>query len=211
MKLTSLFTIFEAGVINRKAEVPGKKRRGFKAGGGDRSHIANKPSPERDNALHKMFGKHADDSPLFFGGKQQGSADDIEDDDFDELGPDMDYDDPSEPEPVEPKHQAPAVPEKEPEKPATFASKSEPPSKALQGGKTGGSVKSDPATLKALSKALNAVRTGDDDLQDWIDDVVREIERAIKSGSDLSLPKFEATPNLDDFDDDGGSDEDEEF
>jgi hypothetical protein len=221
MKLVRLFTIFEAGETNRTAEVPGKKRRGFKAGGGDRSHLSNKPSPERDSQLHKMFSKDADASPNFFGGKQSSkmSLDDFPDDDdegdFDDVGDvgdEPEWDDDAETDNGfvdEPMHSAPAAPEKEPEKAIPFTSKSEPPSKAMQGGKSAGDVKSDKATLKALSKALNSVRTSDDDLQDWIDDVIREIERAVRSGSDLSLPKFEATP--DDLRDTGGSDEDEEF
>lgn len=200
MKLVSLFTIFEAGETNRQAEVPGKKRRGF----------GKKTSSVQNPELGKGFwtGDPKDnDLP------KKMSLADFPDDDDDEFGDDLGDDDFQDPidEPDEPRHSASVTPEKEPEKPIPFASKSAPPSKAMQGGKSAGSVKADPATLKALIRALNAVRTNDDDLQDWIDDVIREIERANKSGSDLSLPKFEATPDLADFDDDSGSDEDEEF
>lgn len=199
MKLVRLFTIFEAGDVNRQAEVPGKKRRGFKPT--DKYKGAKLQTPDQQKAFDTNLTqflapkKSLDDFP------------DDDEDDFDDVGDD-DFIDPVD-EPEEPKHSAPVAPEKPPEKTIPFASKSEPPSKALQGGKSAGNVKSDSATLKALAKALNSVRTSDDDLQDWIDDVIREIERAVRSGSDLSLPKFEATPDIDD--DDGGSDEDEEF
>lgn len=106
----------------------------------------------------------------------------------------------------EPMPAAAPEPEAEPETP--FASAPAKPSPALQGGKAGATVKADKMTLEALQTALEAVRTRDDDLQDWIDDVIREIGRAIRSGAELTLPKFEATPGLDDFDeDDGGGDE----
>jgi hypothetical protein len=129
--------------------------------------------------------------------------------DEDDLGPDMDYEDPA---PADPEEE-PAVasePEKEREPESPFTSHSERPSPALQGGKTAGSVKADKMTLNALQKALEAVRTRDDDLQDWIDDTIREIGRAIRTGSELTLPKFEATPGLDTFDDDDGGYEDED-
>lgn len=139
-----------------------------------------------------------------------GGAMGSSDDDEEELDPEMDHEDPAhepddEPEPVRPAKQF-----KEPEKEVPFSAQSAKPSAALQGGKSAGSVKADPKTLGALQKALESVRSGDDDLMDWIDDVVREISRAIKSGSELTLPKFEATPGLDTFDDDGGS-EDEDY
>lgn len=130
-------------------------------------------------------------------------------DDEDDLGPDMDYDDPSPMEPEEPAAAAAPEPEAEPETP--FASASAKPSPALQGGKVVGSVKADKMTLEALQTALESVRTRDDDLQDWIDDVIREIGRAIRSGSELTLPKFEATPGLDTFDDDDGGSENEDY
>jgi hypothetical protein len=130
-------------------------------------------------------------------------------DDEDDLGPDLDYDDPSPPE-LPQKTAVPATPPPEPERPTPFASKSAAPSKALQGGKTANSVKADVKTLEALQNALESVRTKDEDLQDWIDDVIREIGRAVRSGGDLTLPKFEATPDLDDFNDDAGS-EDEDY
>lgn len=113
---------------------------------------------------------------------------------------------PDEPEPVRP---PPPMPKpKEPETP--LFGKSAKPSAALQGGKTAGTVKADTATLEALMKALEHVRTNDDDLMDWVDDVVREIRRAVRTGGELTLPKFEATPDLDDFDEDEGA-EDEDY
>jgi len=202
MKLVRLFTIFEAPDLNRQAEVPAKKRRGFKSS--DKYKDAKHQTPDQakafDDKLSQFLApkKSLDDFP------------DDDEDDFDDVGDEPAWNDDAETdkgfgdEPA-----APAAPEKEPDKAIPFASKSEPPSKAMHGGKTAGNVKGDKDTLKALSKALNAVRTSDDDLQDWIDDVIREIERAVRSGSDLSLPKFEATP--DDLRDTGGSDEDEEF
>ncbi len=127
----------------------------------------------------------------------------------DDVGPEMDYDDPSPPE--APAAKAAVAPERPAPSVAPFAGQSAKPSKALQGGQPGINVSADKATLKALAKALNAVKTNDDDLADWVDDCIREIERSARSGDGtVTLPKFEATPDLDSFDDDGGS-EDEEY
>lgn len=98
--------------------------------------------------------------------------------------------------------------EPEPEKDTPFASKPAAPSKALQGGKAAGTIKADRMTLDALERALESVRTGDDDLQEWIDDLLSEIGRAIRSGGELTLPKFEATPS--DLEDDEAGSEDED-
>lgn len=139
-------------------------------------------------------------------------SDDDEEEEEDDLGPDMDYEDPSPPEPAKASTSSRSAPKATPEVPTSpFASKSQPPSKALQGGKTDGTVKADKRTMQALIKALDSVRTADEDLQDWIDDVVREAERVVRSGGDLALPKFEATPGLDDFDDDTGADDEEDY
>jgi hypothetical protein len=113
----------------------------------------------------------------------------VRDDDEDDgdLGPDADYEDP-----VEPESDGDEVaPEPEKKPTGSFASKSAPPSAALRGGKPGLEVKADKETIKALLKALNAVRTRDDDLNSWIDDCIREIERS-KDGS-VTLPKFESS------------------
>lgn len=69
----------------------------------------------------------------------------------------------------------------------------------------------DPATLEALLTALQAVRTRDDDLAEWVDDVVRAIGQGLKTKGDVSIPKYEATPSLDSFDDDAGGSDDEDF
>lgn len=145
------------------------------------------PAPEPDVAKDDPAYGHDEDGNQTYGGWPD---------------PSVPPDDGDEPTPAEP------TPEAEPETP--FASTSAKPSAALQGGKAGAAVKADKLTLEALQTALESVRTRDDDLQDWIDDVIREIGRAIRSGADLTLPKFEATPGLDDFDEDdgGGSDED---
>lgn len=189
MTILRLFRLTEAGVPNRPTKEPKQKKSVFKhANGGAMGGSSDDDSWEDDDERHAAA----------WG------------DDEDDLGPEMDYDDPS---PDEPEASAShkSEPEPEPAKPASpFASKSQPPSKSLQGGKTADTVKADKETLGALQKALEAVRTRDDDLQDWIDDVIREIGRAVRSGGDLTLPKFEATPSLDDFDDDGGS-EDEDY
>lgn len=158
-------------------------------------------APTKEPKKKKSTFKHAN-------GGAMGSTDDDEEEDDLDLGPDMDYEDPAEDPPAKIDRSAIAKPEPEKPKAIPFSSKSEPPSKALQGGKTAGSINADGETLGALSRALQSVRTQDDDLQDWIDDVLREIGRAVKSGSQLTLPKFEATPSLDDFDDDGSEDED---
>jgi hypothetical protein len=158
-------------------------------------------SPTAEPRKKKSFFKHAN------GGAQS----DDEEDDGDELGPDMDYEDPAPQEPEDNEPPPPAKPQKEPEKEVPFTAQPAKPSPALQGGKTAGSVVADKATLGALQRALENVRTRDDDLQDWIDDVIREISRAMKSGGELTLPKFEETPDLDSFDDDDGGYEDEDF
>lgn len=166
--------------------------------------VLNKGGAEPKKKKSSHF-KHAN-------GGAMGSADDEEDDE-DELGPDADYEDPSPDEPAsaEPEPVRPAKPFKEPEKEVPFARQSAKPSPAMQGGKTAGSISADAATLGALQKALESVRSGDDDLMDWIEDVVREISRAVKSGGQLTLPKFEATPSLDTFDDDDGGSEEEDY
>lgn len=107
----------------------------------------------------------------------------------------------------EEEHDAP--PERdEPERDDTpFASHSAKPSPAMQGGKTAGSLKADRETLSALERALENVRTGDDDLQEWIDDLLREIGRAIMKGGDVTLPKFVAASD-DEGDEYGSEDED---
>lgn len=139
-------------------------------------------------------------------GNQFGPPDLDSSEEDDDLGPDVDYDDPVEPD--SDGDDVPAEPEVKPA--AAFTSKSAAPSKAMQGGKAGVNVNADKATLKAFAKAFDAVRTKDEDLQDWVDDCIREIERAAKSNdSSLTLPKFEATPDLDnDFNDGGSEDED---
>lgn len=157
--------------------------------------------PTKDPRKKKSFFKHAN------GGGMSSPQDDDEGDEED-LGPDLDYDDPSPGEPDdEPEPVRPAKPFKEPEREVPFAKQSAKPSPALQGGKTAGSVKADRMTLSALERALENVRTGDDDLQAWIDDLLSEIGRAIRSGGDLTLPKFVAAPD-DDVDDGGLEDED---
>ena len=110
-----------------------------------------------------------------------------------------------EPEPVRPPPPMPKA--REPETP--MFGKSAKPSPALRGGKTAGGVKADKGTLEALMKALELVRSSDDDLMDWVDDVVREIRNAVRNGGELSLPKFEATPDLSDFDEDDGAEEED--
>ena len=181
MKLTRLYGIAEAGVLNSPTAEPKKKK--------------------------KSVFRHANGGAMSF--------DDDDEDEEDELGPDMDYEDPSPEEPEEPEDDDGPGPEAkdddEPEREVPFTSHPAKPSPALQGGKTAGVVKADKVTLDALQRALESVRTRDDDLQDWIDDVVREIGRAVRSGGELTLPKFEATPSLDTFDDDdGGGYEDED-
>lgn len=139
------------------------------------------------------------------------SEDDGEDDDEDELGPDLDYDDPTPDDGGDSDDDSGSNDDDEPEEKNTFASKSAPPSKALQGGKGGLSVKADKATLSALSKAFSLIDTRDDDMNDWIDDCLREISKSISSGSDtLTLPKFEATPGLGDFNEYSGNSKDED-
>ncbi len=196
MSLLRLYSLFEAGTPNTaharaagSAAAKKKKRRPPSLAG----------SVQRpDWHYPELDGEVGDDDD------SGGTFSDPEDDDTD-LGPDMDYDDPSEPE-SDGEDQA----DDEPAKPTTaFASKPAPPSKALQGGQAGVTVKADKATLKALARAFDAVRTKDADLQDWVDDCIREIERAGKSSDgSVTLPKFEATPDLDDDFNDGGSEED---
>ena len=100
-------------------------------------------------------------------------------------------------------------PEPEPEKDTPFASKPAAPSKALQSGQSAGTMRADKLTLSTLERALESVRTGDDDLQDWIDNLLSEIGRAIrKGGGEVTLPKFEATPS--DLEDDEAGSEDED-
>lgn len=197
MKLLSLYKLSEAGVSNSPTKDPRKKRH-----------------PQMAGDVTFPDGKDADDFdfPGDFGPNNGWEDGEGEDDDGDDLGPDVDYDDPTPDERDDDDSHKPraAKPFKEPEKVTPMFGKSAKPSPALQGGKSAGNVKADAKTLGALQKSLESVRTGDEDLQDWIDDVIREIGRAVKSGTDLTLPKFEATPNLDDFDDDGGS-EDEDY
>lgn len=193
--------------MNSPVDVPSKKKRGFSP----KSYTkGSKPASDKAyQAFDRHFGLDADD--------------DSEGDD-DDLGPDMDYEDPSpgdgsdyidmnplgddeEDNPYRhPAARAKDTKKSEPEKSSPFTSKSAPPSKALQGGKTAGSLKADPKTLDALQRALEAVRTRDDDLQDWVDDAIREIGRALRSGGELTLPKFEATPR--DLEDDDADNED---
>lgn len=188
MSLLRLYSLSEAGVLNK----PGKSK-------------TKRPPSIAGNVVHPPWDEpelqDVDADVDLFG----STDDDSSDNDDTDLGPDMDYDDPSEPE-SDGEDQA----ADEPEKPSsTFASKPAPPSKALQGGKAGVTVKADKATLKALARAFDAVRTKDADLQDWVDDCIREIERAGKSSDgSVTLPKFEATPDLDDDFNDGGSEED---
>jgi hypothetical protein len=166
VKLLRLYNISEAGVSNRRADVPGaKKRRPF---------------------------RHAN-------GGGMTSADD----DDDELGPEADYDDPSPPdEPSRPEPARPAKPFKEPERQQPFAGQSAKPSPAMQGGKTAGTLSADRETLGALERALEHIRTGDDDLQSWVDDLLSEIGRALRSGGDVKLPKFVAASDSEDGDED---------
>ena len=128
-----------------------------------------------------------------------------------EPGDDDEYDPAELPdEEPEPEPERPAPPPPKPREPETpMFGKSAKPSPALQGGKTAGGVKADPATLEALMRALEKVRSGDDDLMDWVDDVVREIRRVVRTGGELTLPKFEATPS--DLEDDEAGSEDEDY
>lgn len=192
MRLLELYKILEAGIANEPTSKRRKRTFGHKIGTINPYGIKN--------------------------GEPAGPPDDDEDDgefsDEDDLGPDMDYDDPSPPERDEPDLPSrrpdpvrPPKPFKEPEKATPMFGKSAKPSKALQGGKSAGSLKIDVRTLEALEQALENVRTGDDDLQSWIDDTLSEIGRAIRSGGELSLPKFVAASD-DDVDDGGSGDED---
>lgn len=69
-------------------------------------------------------------------------------------------------------------------------------------------VSGDPNTLEILNQALELLsKHGADDDAEWADDALRAMSGA-KDGN-VTLPRFEATPSLDSFDDDaGGSDED---
>lgn len=192
MSLRHLYGLNEAGVQNQPTKEPKKKKSVFKHANGG----AMGSSRDDDESWEDEDERHA----LSYG--------DDEAPDDDELGPDMDYEDPAEEPPARIDRSAIAKAEPESPKPAPFASKSAAPSDALKGGKTAGNVSADRETLEALQAALESVRTRDEDLQDWVDDCIREIGRAIRSGSQLTLPKFEATPDLDDFDDDAGDDED---
>ena len=68
----------------------------------------------------------------------------------------------------------------------------------------------DSVTGEALMRALQAVRSKDDDLMDWVDECISALRIATRDPVlHAKLPRFEDTPSLDSFnDDDGGSDED---
>lgn len=89
-----------------------------------------------------------------------------------------------------------------------FASKSQPPTiKPSTGGLR---VTGDAATLEALQSVFESLRTSDQDLEDWASDCETAIRQSLRKGDgNVTLPKFEAAPDLDDFDDDGGSEEEE--
>lgn len=138
----------------------------------------------------------------------------------DTLGPESGADDGQhEAEPVEDEDQ--------PEEPAEddvfgggkkFASQSEPPKRRSEEEVTGLTISgADPATLQQLSNCLaEHAERFDDDVADWIDGCVSAISAAMRRhGSDgeitVKIPKFEQTPSLDDFDDDAGDTEDEDY
>lgn len=200
MRLLGLYTLFEAGIAHPTNGL--RKKKFFKPS----NRYAGKASQDPERMERDLFMQGPVHDP------------DFEDGDFsdeDDLGPDMDYDDPSPPEKDEPDLPTrrgdpvrPPKPFKEPTGSAPIFGKPTKPSKALQGGKTAGTLKVDRLTLGKLEQALENVRTGDEDLQSWIDDVLSEIGRAIRSGGELTLPKFVAASD-DDVGDDGSGDEDE--
>ncbi len=102
----------------------------------------------------------------------------------------------------------------EPEEPAPtkFASASQPPKQRSEEETVGLRISGDRATLAALRDALEEYSgsgRADEDVIDWLDDCVRAIDMAHRRNSDtVTLPKFEATPDLDSFDDDQGDEED---
>jgi hypothetical protein len=93
-----------------------------------------------------------------------------------------------------------------------FASASQPPKRKSEEETVGLRISGDRATLAALRDALEEYSGSGravEDVADWIDDCVRAIDMANRRNSDtVTLPKFEATPDLDSFDDDAGDEED---
>lgn len=106
------------------------------------------------------------------------------------------------------------APDEEPEEePAPkFASSSQPPKRRSEEETVGLRISGDRVTLAALRDALEEYSgsgRANEDTIDWIDDCVRAIDMANRRNSDtVTLPKFEATPDLDSFDDDAGDEED---
>jgi hypothetical protein len=227
VKLIRLYNLIEAGILGGPTSPLSKKRSPFKQGSpfrhtdgaqpddGDDDEDDLDPDTDHDDLTPEEpddeddLGEFSDEPDDIEDDEDSGDDEDV-DDDEDDLGPDMDYDDPT-PEEPDDEPEPPPKPEKEPEKEVPFTAQPAKPSPALRGGKTVGTVIADKATLGALQRALENVRTRDDDLQDWIDDVIREISRAMRTGGELTLPKFEATPDLDSFDEDDGGYEDEDF
>lgn len=198
MSLLKLYSLIEAGVLHKHGEQP-KPRKPKKKSAEPFPHAAGMSLGSLAAAHQHAAAPEDDDEGEF-------SSEDDEDD----LGPDMDYEDPSpedEPPSRHPDPVRPPKPFKEPEREVPVFGKSAKPSKALQGGKTAGSLKVDRRTLEALEQALENVRTSDDDLQSWIDDTLSEIGRAIRNGSELTLPKFEAASDDDVGDDDSGDED----
>lgn len=189
IRLLSELFLGEAGVENEPTKV--KRRSGL-------GKLPREPEDEPDS--------DEDDVPEF--GQAPMGGDDAEpelgQDDVD-VG-DADHDDGGgeEPEPEEP--------EEEPM--GKFASAPQPPRRKSEEETAGLRLSGDPATLASLRDALEQLANSprvDEDLANWLDECVRAIDQAgRRQEPNVTLPKFEATPDLDDFDDDEGGEPEQE-
>lgn len=175
--LYEMFGLREAGVENPPTTEPKKKRKPFAS---DRE--ADEADPEDEVPEFGTSDLPDEEPPPEFGASEPEVEDEPEPDD--ELDPRNDRKFASEPQKSKPKAAPAAV---------------------------GLSISGDPATLSQLRDALEQLANSpkvNDDLADWLDECVRAIDMAGRRHEPtVSLPKFTATPDLDDFDDDSGSED----
>lgn len=182
--LYEMFGINEAGVENEPTAEPKKKRKSFAA---DRDE----EDPEDAGDEVPEFGTSDlpdEEPPPEFG----SSEPDLPEPEEDEPAPDDDLD---------------------PRNDKKFASEPQKSKPKAVDAAPGLTISGDTATLNQLRDALEQLANSpkvDDDLADWLDECVRAIDMAGRRHEpNVSLPRFTATPDLDDFDDaDDASDDD---
>ncbi len=174
----------------------------------------NEPTSKKKKSKKKSF-KGPEPTPPDEDVPEFGASDEEEPEDSDaDVGDDEAPEDDLEPDWVgnEEEPEGEDLPPDEPEEPVVpFASQSQPPTVRPQ--EPGIRLSGDRATLSKLRDVLDEVSArgrSDEDTLEWIDECVRALDESARRNTDsVTLPKFQETPDVEDFDDEGGYEEGE--